>query len=118
MRHASRMVHQHPSTKLGLPYQAQFRVSYFDYFWFFQEMVYQYVVVAKRSKQSQPITGFEHGTFTVVFGNSNHYTIDDNIFLNVKFIQYKIEHFSLKTLQMGEVGIFFYRKFRKRIICP
>ena len=73
-------------------------------------MVYQSVVVAKRSKQSQPITGFEHGAFIVVFRYPNHYAIDDHIFPNVKLIQYKIEHFSLETLQMGEIGNIFLQK--------
>jgi hypothetical protein len=78
-----------------VPYQAQFRVSYFDYFWLLQEN--------GRSKQSHPITGFKHGVFTVVVGYPNHYAMDDHIFPNVKLIQYKIEHFSLKPLQMGRL---------------
>jgi hypothetical protein len=53
-----------------------------------KEMVYQYVVVTKRSKQSQPITGCEHGAFTVVFRYPNHYAIEDHISPNVKLIQY------------------------------
>jgi hypothetical protein len=63
-----------------------------------KKMVYQYVVVAKRSKQSQPITGFEHGAFTDVFicyrrSHLSECEIDT--------------YFLLKTLQMGEVGKFF-----------
>jgi hypothetical protein len=39
-----------------------------------------------------------------------HYAIDDPDFGSVKLIQYRMENLSLKTLQMEDVGIFFFKE--------
>jgi hypothetical protein len=61
--------------------------------------------------------GIEPGAFTVAVRYPNHYAIDDHNFQSVKLIQYKIENLFPTTLQMEEVGNFFFkRKYWKHII--
>jgi hypothetical protein len=45
--------------------------------------------------------------YTLVVRCPNHDAMDGPNFRRVKFIQYKIENLSLKTLQMEEVGLLF-----------